>query len=59
MLAGFGYGGKLLPTFPPWLIDGQKPSRLAWMLKELMLPWVYWKAMPRGRELLATTELVA
>ncbi|MFL5254876.1 MAG: TIGR01244 family sulfur transferase [Rhodopila sp.] len=59
VLAEFGYGGKLLPTFPAWLIDGQKPSRLAWMLKERMLPWVYWKAMLRGRELLAAPELVA
>ena len=59
VLAEFGYGGKLLPTFPTWLIDGQKPSRLAWMLKERMLPWIYWKAMLRGRELLAAPELVA
>ena len=32
VLAEFGYGGKLLPSFPSWLIDGQKPSRLAWIL---------------------------
>jgi len=57
VLAEFGYGGKLLPTFPSWLIDGHKPSRLAWILKERMLPWVYWKAMLRGREWLATPEL--
>jgi sulfide:quinone oxidoreductase len=59
VLAEFGYGGKLLPTFPSWLIDGHKPSRLAWMLKERMLPWVYWEAMLRGREWLATPELVS
>lgn len=29
VLAEFGYGGKLLPSFPNWLIDGTKPSRLA------------------------------
>jgi sulfide:quinone oxidoreductase len=58
VLAEFGYGGKLLPSFPSWLIDGQKPSRLAWMLKERMLPFVYWKAMLRGREWMATPELV-
>jgi sulfide:quinone oxidoreductase len=34
VLAEFGYGGKLLPSFPKWLIDGTKPSRLAWLLKE-------------------------
>jgi hypothetical protein len=34
VLAEFGYGGKLLPSFPTWLIDGTKPSRLAWLLKE-------------------------
>jgi sulfide:quinone oxidoreductase len=27
VLAEFGYGGKLLPSFPKWLIDGTKPSR--------------------------------
>ncbi|MCH9685965.1 MAG: formate--tetrahydrofolate ligase, partial [Deltaproteobacteria bacterium] len=30
VLAEFGYGGKLAPTFPKWLIDGEQPSRLAW-----------------------------
>jgi sulfide:quinone oxidoreductase len=58
VLAEFGYGGKLLPSFPSWVIDGQKPSRLAWMLKERMLPFVYWKAMLRGREWMARPELV-
>lgn len=59
VLAEFGYGGKLLPSFPAWLIDGRRPSRLAWLLKERMLPWVYWKAMLRGREWLARPELAA
>jgi sulfide:quinone oxidoreductase len=27
VLAEFGYGGTLLPSFPKWLIDGTKPSR--------------------------------
>ena len=57
VLAEFGYGGKLLPSFPKWFIDGQKPSKLAWLLKERMLPFVYWKAMLKGREWLATPEL--
>ena len=50
VLAEFGYGGKLLPSFPAWLLDGRKPSRLAWYLKERLLPPLYWKAMLRGRE---------
>jgi sulfide:quinone oxidoreductase len=53
VLAEFGYGGKLLPSFPNWLIDGRKPSRLAWMLKSEALPMVYWNAMLKGREWLA------
>ncbi len=58
VMAEFGYGGKLLPSFPNWLIDGRKPSRLAWLLKEKILPPVYWKAMLRGREWLAKPNLV-
>ena len=50
ILAEFGYGGKLLPTFPTWLIDGTRPSRLAWLLKDTILPPVYWHGMLRGRE---------
>ena len=50
VLAEFIYGGKLLPTFPRWLIDGTKPSRLSWLLKEKILPWIYWNGMLKGRE---------
>ena len=46
VLAEFGYGGKILPTFP--FLDGRKPSRLAWFLKEKMLPTIYWQLMLRG-----------
>lgn len=53
VLAEFGYGGKLLPSFPKWIIDGTKPSRAAWFLKEKMLPPIYWKAMLKGREYMA------
>ena len=53
VLAEFGYGGKLLPSFPGWLIDGTRPSRLAWLLKEKILPPVYWHLMLKGREWLA------
>lgn len=58
VLAEFGYGGKLLPSFPSWLIDGTKPSHLAWLLKEQMLPPIYWKAMLRGREWMAKPQTV-
>lgn len=53
VLAEFGYGGKLLPSFPSWLIDGTKPTRAAWFLKERMLPPLYWNAMLKGHELMA------
>jgi sulfide:quinone oxidoreductase len=53
VLAEFGYGGKRLPSFPSWFIDDLKPSRLAWLLKEKMLPPIYWKAMLKGYEPLA------
>lgn len=52
VLAEFGFGGKLLPTFR-WLINPVKASRLAWILKKDILPWVYWNAMLKGREWLA------
>ena len=58
VLAEFGYGGKLLPSFPRWLIDSQKPSHLAWLLKEKILPPVYWGAMLKGREWLVKPETV-
>ena len=59
VLAEFGYGGTLQPSFPGWLIDGTKPSRLAWLLKEKVLPPIYWKAMLKGREWLATPEKIS
>ncbi|XWN34148.1 MAG: TIGR01244 family sulfur transferase [Devosia sp.] len=58
VLAEFGYGGKLLPSFPRWVNDGTKPTRLAWMLKERLLPTLYWRAMLRGKEWGAKPELV-
>jgi len=58
VLAEFTYGGKLAPSFPSWLIDGTKPSALAWQLKERLLPLIYWEAMLKGREWLAQPEMV-
>ncbi len=50
VLAEFGYGGKLLPTFP---LDSTVPRWLNWVLKKNILPWIYWNAMLKGREWLA------
>ena len=50
VLAEFLYGGKVAPTFPKFFIDGTRPSRAAWWLKERILPPVYWRAMLKGRE---------
>lgn len=59
VLAEFGYGGKLLPSFPGWLLDGTKPSRLAWTLKSRLLPPLYWQAMLKGREWMAKPRSAA
>ena len=56
VLAEFGYGGVLKPSFPKALIDGTQPSRAAWLLKEKILPPVYWRGMLRGHEWLAKPE---
>ena len=53
VLAEFGYGGKLMPTFPRWLLEGTRPTRAAWFLKDRLLPFVYWRCMLKGREWLA------
>ena len=58
VLAEFGYGGTMLPSFPKAFIDGTKPSRAAWFLKEKMLPPIYWKAMLKGREWMAKPEKI-
>ncbi len=59
VLAEFGYGGKLLPSFPKWALDGTKPTRRAWWLKEQILPPIYWKAMLRGKEWMIHPEKVS
>lgn len=57
VLAEFGYGGKLLPSFPKWVLDGTQPTRAAWFLKERMLPAIYWHFMLKGREYLAKPHI--
>jgi sulfide:quinone oxidoreductase len=56
VLVEFGYGGALLPSFPSWLLDGTKPSRAAWYLKDRVLPMIYWHGMLKGREWLAAPQ---
>ncbi|PHR61305.1 MAG: TIGR01244 family phosphatase [Robiginitomaculum sp.] len=56
ILAEFGYGGKILPSFPKWFLDGTKPTRLAWILKEKILPPMYWKGMLKGKEWLVKPD---
>lgn len=50
ILAEFGFGGKLLPTFP---LDPTVPRFLAWVLKAKFLPWFYWNGLLKGHEWLA------
>ncbi len=56
VLAEFGYGGKIIPSLPTALLNGKRPTRAAWFLKAVMLPWIYWNAMLKGREWLIKTE---
>jgi NADH dehydrogenase, FAD-containing subunit len=58
VLAEFGYGGKLLPTFPQWAVDGTRPTRIAWFLKEKMLPGIYFDAMLQGKEWLMNVDFL-
>ncbi|MBL4597022.1 MAG: NAD(P)/FAD-dependent oxidoreductase [Robiginitomaculum sp.] len=57
VLAEFGYGGALLPSFPAAILDGTKATRRAWFLKERLLPPIYWKGMLKGHEWLASPRL--
>ena len=57
VLAEFGYGGKLLPSVPTWIINGTKPTRAAWFMKDSLLPNVYWNQMLKGKEFLAKPEI--
>jgi len=58
ILAEFGYGGKLLPSFPKWLNDGTQPTRFGWFLKERLLPPIYYKLMLKGREWLSEPQAI-
>lgn len=58
VLAEFGYDGRLLPSFPNWLIDGTRPSRLSWLLKDTILPPLYWHGMLKGREWMVRPHMI-
>lgn len=53
VLAEFGFGGKLLPTFP---LKPTVPRLSSWILKKNILPWVYWNLMLKGHEWLARPD---
>ncbi len=55
VLAEFGYGGKLLPTFA---LDPTRARRSMWFLKATLLPWFYWNGMLKGREWLTRLSKV-
>lgn len=55
VLAEFGYGGKLLPSFR-W--DSTVARRSAWYLKTKLMPAIYFDMMLRGREWLAEPRLI-
>jgi sulfide:quinone oxidoreductase len=56
ILAEFGYGGKLLPTFR---LDPTIARRSAWFLKTAVMPWIYWKLMLKGKEWLTKSSASA
>ena len=58
VLAEFSYGGALDPSFPTWVLDGRKPTRAAWFLKEKMLPSIYFDQMLKGDEFLAEPKIL-
>lgn len=47
VLAEFGFGGKLLPTFP---LNPTIARKLYWWFKVKLFPWLYWEGMLKGRE---------
>jgi uncharacterized protein (TIGR01244 family) len=53
VLAEFGCGGKLLPTFP---LNPAIPRRLAWALKVKRMPSISFDMMLHGREWLAAPK---
>ena len=59
VLPELSYDGKLGLSFPTWLINVTKPSRLAWALKDTILPPVYWYGMLKGHEWIVKPHKIA
>ncbi len=55
ILAEFGYGGKLLPTFP---VDSRVARRSAWQLKARFMPSIYFDMLLKGREWLVKPTIL-
>lgn len=55
VLAEFGYGGQLQPTFP---LDSTKPRWIWWILKAKLLPVIYWELLLKGREWLVSLKTI-
>jgi sulfide:quinone oxidoreductase len=53
LMPEFGYGGRLLPTFP---LDPLLPRRTYWWMKRYVLPAVYWRMLLKGREVLSASH---
>jgi sulfide:quinone oxidoreductase len=56
ILAEFGYGGKIMPTFPNWVNNTFKATKRAWFFKASILPKVYWNYMLKGNETYAKPQ---
>ena len=53
IMAEFGYGGKLTPTFP---LDPTVPRWSMWVAKAHLMPYLYFDLMLKGREWLAVPK---
>lgn len=49
MLAEFGYGGKVIPSFP--FLDPRKNRYIWWIGKTHGFPWLYWSIMLKGHRI--------
>ena len=50
VFAEFGFGGKLLPTFPPSLLKGTEATSVGWLMKKNLMPGVYFDFVLKGVE---------
>jgi sulfide:quinone oxidoreductase len=57
VLAEFGFGGRLLPSFPNWRLDGTQRAEFSWLAKS-KAPSICWNGMPKGHAWLARPQPV-